>query len=824
MHEPQDHPPGPNSRRGKPLAPIQTTFTPDPVDPIQAVQRPPPVETIIYKTSPKRTLAVPEQSTGNRRASRNFLGLFGRSKSLKDSQAQESASAIEQDESRSRKTSYSSGMSSSKSIESKPRKSSSTRKEKSQKLMMTWDPLPLIQAHSQAVRHATLSAPATSAESLLRAAKKKTDVSVFDSLSTGSALPFEDEQPEHGNKLKKGGPPAHALSWTTKTFVLTVSGFLLQYAGSGTNERLPEKILQLTADSAAYASDVIPGRHWVLRVTSSKEEDNQPAPPPPKSMFSKFSHRNEPKRSTTDVLLVMENADDMSSWLVSVRKVIQALGGQSYRPDESSHKDPSEAIQRLQQKPSRRFLIQRNPDKDPDPSEISPKAFSPEEDTPLASNGTDPFTLDRHTLTHVNTSASVTSEATMRPNARDTTKSKLFKRKSKEGVKSTRPTFPPPPPPLPLPANNEASASLLKWELPENFAASFSGTALNISTTIAEHDPRRESVSSVPSLSSQGRSHRSLSEQSDSQAPNFSLPTFSNRFSHSTKSGTIGTPPTSSGSAFRNDSPVSPLEETPSKRKISISYETPAIVEQPVREHMAEASDTVIPLPEDPSDWEDADDLPPLMAPRFKSPPPKRLSSLQHRDEQLPLSDPDLIPAIAPASVPKDVPSPRRHPSLEFASSQPPRKNRVSYISHLPPQQPPPTGALPAIPSSPTDSSATRPSFDSIPSRKSRQSAEIRPTTSPKLRRPASMQVRPRAISQSVEKPDGVPATLQPAVSQPLTPPAKIRERRSFVVQPPSHILGPPPAPPPSNPLPSIPQPKSAPPKVDTLNVESVRG
>src|SRR6186713_885579 len=72
-------PSGPVLRRGKQLAPIQTTFPPRD-DVAQAIQRPPPIETIIYKTSPPA-----EPPTLKSRPSRaGFFGLFYRNKSSKD--------------------------------------------------------------------------------------------------------------------------------------------------------------------------------------------------------------------------------------------------------------------------------------------------------------------------------------------------------------------------------------------------------------------------------------------------------------------------------------------------------------------------------------------------------------------------------------------------------------------------------------------------------------------------------------------------------------------------------------------------------------------
>ena len=777
MQEPDDvlsNTPGPAPRRGKRLPPIQTTFTPDP---IRNVQRPPPVETVIYKTSPERPPPAVEPPVANRRASRNFLGLFNRSRSVRDQSPQGLAGTIlEVDEAKSPKEHPASIMSGSSSSDTKPRKSASTRKERPQRSMMTWDPLPLFQAYSQAVKHSTLPAPTVSADAILRIDKqlqsrRKSDLGVLDSLSQGVALPFDDGSPEDNRKLKRGAPGTVSLHWTTKIFVLTASGFLLQYAGSGHHDRLPEKIMQLTSDSAAFASDAIPGKHWVLQVSTSLTEASMASATPSKSVFSKLAHRNESKRCAMNFLLVMESAEDMDSWLVSVRKEIQSLGGQSYRPDEIARKDPADVIQRLQQKPSRRFLIQRTPDASLDRGDVSPKA-TPQEATDLPIQGTShSVCTHRPYLWHNDTGLIDASKSTLRPAGPSY--------QPEQGPRGLLPAFrdvskitPPESPP----ADRSAPASLLKWELPSNFTPSFSGIGMGLASG-NDLDPRRESMSSVPSLSSQGRSHRSLSEHSDAPAPNFSVPTFSQRFTRSARSGSIVTPPTSSGNTYRGTSPVSPVQETPPGKDRSGAGELPTIVTSTSWVAMNDASEAESAVAGDPSEWEDAEELQPAATPSFTEPHPKRLSSLGNRYHTL-LEGPseDATPEEQDHFL-SDLPSPRRHSAMEHPPCN--TSNKAERLSHLPPPHPPPTTALPPIPSKSSPCSTG--------------------STSPKLRRPTSMQIRPSDRPQTaVSRP--AHSALQPAI------PMTVRERRSFMGRPPVHVLGPPTAPPPSAPLPQIPQ------------------
>ena len=760
---------GAGQRRGKRLPPIQTTFVPDP---IQNVQRPPPVETVIYKTSPERPMLSVDAPVTNRRASKNFMGLFNRSKSVRDLQSQDPSNTIlESDEFKGRNNSHSSGMSGSKHSDNKPKKSASTRREKPQRSVMTWDPLPLFQAYSQAVKYSTLPAPTASADSILRSDKqqqsrRKSEFTVLDSISYGSALPLGEDGQEDGNKLRRGGHTLSALHWTTKTFVLTPLGFLLQYAGSGHHDRLPEKIMQLTSDSAAFASDAIPGKHWVLQVTSSFSDDGAAAAASSKSVFSKF--RGESKRYANNLLLVMESAEDMNSWLVAVRKEIQALGGQSYRPDEITKKDP---IQQLQQKPSRRFLIQKTSDSAASQEDASPKEMSPSRDNNVSASPDRPF------LWHTNTSMSEASQSTMRPNA----PSQL------EGKVSWEPQIPlqngsKDLPSVSSPPSNPESVSLLKWELPSNFTPSFSGTALGFASGM-ELDLRRESMSSVPSLSSQGRSHRSLSEHSDTPAPNFSLPKISHRVSHSIKSGSTVTPPTSSGSTYRIV-PTIHSEGNTLDENTSHAGGLPTIVTNPNWDGVNDASEVGIAISHDPSEWEDMDDLPPLAAPAFKAPPPKRFSSLENRYSLFPPQNASEAPAKEPDVLASELPSPRRHSAMDFPSShtRPVTPRKSERLSYLPPPHPPPTSALPALPPNATPAAGSSST-----------------TPSPKLRRPASMQIRPTSRSNA-------PSMASASPNAPLAIPMTVRERRSFMGRPPSHLLGPPVAPPPSNPLPDIPQ------------------
>ena len=833
MQEPEatvEAPPGPAVRRGKRLPPIQTNFAPDL---LPNIQRPPPIETIIYKTSPEQPLpSLPsaDSTAIGKRASRSILsGLFNRSRSVKEQLSPVSShDNTEHDIVQGRSDSPSSGMPRPRSSDNKVRKPPPPKKIQPQRSVMTWDPLPLFQAYTQAAKYADLVVPATSADLILKSQrqsqtrrKSETHIAEEDETTRLESGPVETRR-----KSNKSATSSVNLEWVAKIFVLTTTGFLLQYAGSGHHDRLPEKIIQLTKDSAAFASDAIPGKHWVLQVTQAFSDDENYAPASSKSVFSKLGRRTEPKRVTKNFLLVMESAQDMDAWLVSVRKQIQALGGKTYRPDEVSRKSPIDIMQQLQQKPSRRFLIERNPP--PDGGEHSPTSIRKQSEGSILSTTFEHGTasdvlLPRLGVVHQEGSISRIPQNTIKPNDLDTsTTSKPTIPKISFQPVQYRDTPPASPPPAGQPPD-----SLLRWELPANFTPSFSTTTAGFMST-SEHNSgglqsaksdytRRESLLSGDrrsSQSSQPRGYRSASVTSD-QAPNFSLPTFSHRFSQSTRSGTtIITPPTSSGSARRPPSPSS--SESSHKRTDSILPELPVIVLPSSSKNSIDGSVPQLIFSDGVEEWEDPEEPESIQGHPQDSTIPKRLSSLGNLLDDLEDTE-DSVPSDASASngpIPKrlsslgnlprfshpagsgvtnvvpsqsqlqpDVVSPRRHSAMDFVpkGSTPKRNDRLSY---LPPQLPPPTGALPAVP--------TNQKPLSIP---------MANVAAPKVRRPASLQVKSNSGRLTERASFNNLQTSSPAV-MPMT----IRERRSFMGRPPSHLLGPPKLPPPNAPLPSVPQ------------------
>lgn len=234
--------------------------------------------------------------------------------------------------------------------------------------LATWDPVPLFQAYPQAVRTATLPA-CIQADSLLRAHHKREMIN-----NTNINHPDLGDQKalfvDMARKKHRRNSSSFKLDWTTKLYVLVTSGYLLQYSGDGTHDRLPEKVIQLCKDSAAFASDIIPGKHWVLQVSSVFEEGTVMSQDT-RSLFGKFGMREKEKRQASDILMVFENVGDMEDWMSFLRREIESLGGKRPVTETGAPKEPVEHSQ-LKSQPSQRALVVR------DPYRFAPAVTSPE--------------------------------------------------------------------------------------------------------------------------------------------------------------------------------------------------------------------------------------------------------------------------------------------------------------------------------------------------------------------------------------------------------------------------------------------------------------
>jgi len=375
-------------RRGLQLPPLQTNF-PD-RKPHQRPQRP-RVEPIIAENQTSQSSPPIENAALGRKTSKGgILGLLGRNKSYKSTRQR--PAVISQHEGREventrraltenkKSTSIAEpvpfvqdinivqGVSRAATAPIKKQPSRGGHGRSYRKESNTWHPPPLFQAYPQAVKHATLPAPILSTDAILRHSRSREDNA--SDLPTNATNPNGwDADPEvrkkktRSSKTRKwaGYDPVVDSDWTQKVYVLVTSGFFLQYSGEGNFDRLPEKILPLGKDSAAFASDAIPGKQWVLQVAQEASESNGSfSTQGPSSVFKRLSFFQEAKKRASNFLLVIDCPDEMDAWLVAVRKEIESLGGKKYLLDAEASKDRSEAARQLQQKPSQRYLVKRD--------------------------------------------------------------------------------------------------------------------------------------------------------------------------------------------------------------------------------------------------------------------------------------------------------------------------------------------------------------------------------------------------------------------------------------------------------------------------------
>lgn len=234
------------------------------------------------------------------------------------------------------------------------------------RLSAAWDPPPLFQAYPQAIKHAQLTASTLSADAILRMSNHKRNTSFREEATQSPTSPNQKassdgkDKSSKGKKHKRGisGPISRA-DWTTKIYVLVTSGYLLQYAGEGSFDRLPEKMMQLGKDSVAFASDVIPGKHWVLQISQAMDANGIPAADS-RSLLSRLNFRAaDYRRTTTSFLLVLNNAEEMDSWIAAVRKEIEALGGKKHLTETGKPRIDEKVVQ-LKEQPSHRYLVKRD--------------------------------------------------------------------------------------------------------------------------------------------------------------------------------------------------------------------------------------------------------------------------------------------------------------------------------------------------------------------------------------------------------------------------------------------------------------------------------
>lgn len=378
-------------QQGSKLPQIQTSF----IDQLpQRLQRPRPVETVLTEQPTISILPIQEELPPDRRRSRGgLLALFGRGKpttkptktsdsSKERSKTQEGLPGVREPRksSQTRATllvqeQHAPPSSSTTSADTlQYRTTKTTLKQKAEKRdpspgnLASWDPPELFKAYPQAIKHARLRAPVSQVKTILRHHEEmKTLISQQE---TTQDEPLEHAKTDGAKKKRERdrmfkNPISETLSsdgWVDKVYLLATSGYLLEYAGDGGFDRLPEKVMPLGKKSAAFASDAIPGEHWVLQVSRVANDDGIVSRDSSKSIFKKFGFGTYiVRRTASNYLLIFDRPEDMDSWLVSIRKQIETLGGRKYRPDEKINRNHNELARRLLEKTSQRYLVKRDP-------------------------------------------------------------------------------------------------------------------------------------------------------------------------------------------------------------------------------------------------------------------------------------------------------------------------------------------------------------------------------------------------------------------------------------------------------------------------------
>ncbi|KAJ4164563.1 hypothetical protein LMH87_006233 [Akanthomyces muscarius] len=204
-----------------------------------------------------------------------------------------------------------------------PGRKASIQENTSHESLAAWEMPQLFKAFPQTIRQATLPAVTMSTEMVLRLHERNISAAL-----AAEQLTMEERNPKEKTKKKHGKNPSLSnLQWTTKIYLLTTSGHLLQYSGAGNYDRLPEKVLKLSHTSAAFVTDSIPGQHWVLQVSSSTELNAVNPVNETKSILSKLSILAGEKRETANILMVFESPGDLDSWMATLRGEIEKLGG-----------------------------------------------------------------------------------------------------------------------------------------------------------------------------------------------------------------------------------------------------------------------------------------------------------------------------------------------------------------------------------------------------------------------------------------------------------------------------------------------------------------
>lgn len=196
-----------------------------------------------------------------------------------------------------------------------------------------YDPPPLFQAFAKSTKNGLVEVSTASPEIVM--AKSRTKRIGALQLPPEGTPRLSTDTSRSGDALRLGrfaSRTSGSMSVThvdveRKIFVLVTTGHLLQYSEYGPSGRLPEKVLVLNENSAAFASDLISGRPYVAQISQEVDVDGVPVAPTG-TLFSKVGIKSAAeKKLVSNVLLVLPDGDELNTWLSAIRKQIEEQGG-----------------------------------------------------------------------------------------------------------------------------------------------------------------------------------------------------------------------------------------------------------------------------------------------------------------------------------------------------------------------------------------------------------------------------------------------------------------------------------------------------------------
>ncbi|KAF2401752.1 hypothetical protein EJ06DRAFT_358440 [Trichodelitschia bisporula] len=197
-----------------------------------------------------------------------------------------------------------------------------------------WGPPPMFQVVPQSIKTGIVKGTTMSVEGLIRAHNYRKQQGLLQTaFGSTTSLPFVRENPEGEAEAQESGTVVQpqlsdSPELVDKFFALVQAGRLVQYSGNGSATRMPERTLQLCDKSAAFACDLIPGKHWVVQVIQSANEDGGTTVSKSRSLLSRLRlPTSVVRRNTSSIIMVFDSAEDMDAWLKAIKNMIDELSG-----------------------------------------------------------------------------------------------------------------------------------------------------------------------------------------------------------------------------------------------------------------------------------------------------------------------------------------------------------------------------------------------------------------------------------------------------------------------------------------------------------------